>query len=226
MHDTRKPFRFLLGFFQSQGKEQNLFSDPCSSPHTHSFQFTMINIMMVADSVVVTAAKGLGVLRACQSTCNLPLTDSAADQISAMIQPYDAVAPPPVKPAAYKLRRRTLLRRKQRTKRISPDGLSGDAGNDGFLFGDSGDGYFGGGGGGFGGGGGGSGRNFNRFGGGHNWDEPSSDPAFDFVYQVLSWIMLSKCLHFAVKKIIRIVAAGSIVDSGREKVPARLVPIC
>ncbi|ESW26305.1 hypothetical protein PHAVU_003G108000 [Phaseolus vulgaris] len=187
----------------------------------------MINIMMVADTVAVTAAKGLGVLRACQSTCNLSLTDSAADQISSMIQPYDAVAPPPVKPVTYRQRRRTLLRRKQRTKRILSGDHTGDAVNDGFLFGDGGDGSFGGGSG-FGGGGG-SGWNFNRFGGGHNWDEPSSsvpDPAFDFVYQVLSWIMLSNCLHFSIKKIVRIVAAGSIVDSGREKVPSRLVPIC
>ncbi|CAJ1940958.1 unnamed protein product [Sphenostylis stenocarpa] len=187
----------------------------------------MITIMMLADTVAVTTTKGLSVLRDCQSTCNFSLTDSATDQISAMIQPYDAVAPPPVKPTTYRLRRRTLLRRKQRTKRRLSGDHSGDTGNDVFLFGDGGDIPFGGAGG-FGGGGGG-GWNFNRFGDGHNWDEPSSsvpDPAFDFVYQVLSWIMLSNCLHFAVKKIIRIVAAGSIVDSGREKVPARLVPIC
>lgn len=185
----------------------------------------MITIMMVADTVAVTAAKGLGVLRAYQSTCNF----SVADQISAMIQTYDAVAPPPVKPTTYRLRRRTLLRRKQRTKRRLSGDDSGDAGDEGFLFGDGGDGPFGGGGD-FGGGGvGGGGWNFNRFGGGNNWDEPSSsvpDPAFDFVYQVLSWIMLSNCLHFSFKRIVRIVAAGSIVDSDREKVPARLVPIC
>lgn len=180
---------------------------------------------MVADTVAVTAAKGLGVLRGIQSTCHFSVADSAADPISAMIQTYDAVAPPPVKPTAYRLRRRTLLRRKQRTRRRLSGDDSGDAGNEGFLFGDGGDGPFGGGS--FGGGGGG--WNFNRFGGGNNWDEPSSsvpDPAFDFVYQVLSWIMLSNCVHFALKKIVRIVAAGSIVDSDREKVPARLVPIC
>ncbi|KAH1200867.1 hypothetical protein GmHk_17G047718 [Glycine max] len=144
----------------------------------------MITIMMVADTVAVTAAKGLGVLRAYQSTCNF----SVADQISAMIQTYDAVAPPPVKPTTYRLRRRTLLRRKTTNQ-----------------------------------------TQIIRFGGGNNWDEPSSsvpDPAFDFVYQVLSWIMLSNCLHFSFKRIVRIVAAGSIVDSDREKVPARLVPIC
>ncbi|KAL2339002.1 hypothetical protein Fmac_013448 [Flemingia macrophylla] len=178
---------------------------------------------MISDTVSVTAAKGLGLLRGIQSASHLSVPDSAADPISAMIQTYDAVAPPPVKPSTYRLRRPTLLRRKQRTRRR----LSGDdSGEEGFLIG--GDGPFSGGR--FGGcGGGGGGWNFNRFGDGNNWDEPSSsvpDPAFDFVYQVLSWIMLSNCLHFAFKKILRIIAAGSIVDSDREKVPARLVPIC
>ncbi|XP_027333034.1 uncharacterized protein LOC113847904 [Abrus precatorius] len=188
----------------------------------------MITMMMVADTVAVTAAKGLAVLRICQSTCTFSIADSGADQISAMIQAYDAVAPPPVKPSTYRIPRRTLLRRKRRTRRKLSGDDSGDAGNEEFFFGDGGDGPFGGGGGG-GFGGSGGGWNFNRFGGGHNWDEPSSslpDPAFDFVYQVLSWIMLSNCLHFAFKKIVRIVAAGSIVDSDREKVPARLAPIC
>jgi hypothetical protein len=107
--------------------------------------------------------------------------------------------------------------------------LSGDdSGGEGLFFGDGGDGVYGGGSGGFGGGGGGgSDWNFNRFGEGDNPDESSlPDPAFDFVYQVLSWIMLTNCLHFAVKKIVRIIADGSIVDSDREKVPTRLAPIC
>ncbi|KAK7264664.1 hypothetical protein RJT34_32274 [Clitoria ternatea] len=193
----------------------------------------MITMMMVADTVAVTAAQGIGILRSCQSTSNFSLADSCADQISAMIQTYDAVAPPPVKPTTYRKPRRTLLRNKRRTRRrLFGDSNSGDAGNEGFFFGDGGDGPFvgggGGGGGGFGGGGG-SGWNSNRFGDGNNWEEPSSslpDPAFDFVYQVLSWIMLSNCLHFAFKKILRIVAAGAIVDSDREKVPTRLAPIC
>lgn len=175
--------------------------------------------MMVADTAAVIAAKSLGVLRGYQ----FYIADSATDQISALIQPLDAVAPPPVKPGTYKIPRRTLLRRKRRTKRK----LSGDddSGNEAFF---GGDGPFGGGG--FSGGSGGGGDwNFNRFGEGHNWDEPSPslpDPAFDFVYQVLSWIMLSNCLHFALKKILRIISDGSIVDSDdREKVPARLAPI-
>ncbi|XP_061349238.1 uncharacterized protein LOC133294564 [Gastrolobium bilobum] len=183
----------------------------------------MISTMIVSETVTVTAAVGLRVLPSCQSSCNFSIADSGTEQISAMIMPYDAVAPPPVKPAAYKVpRRRTLLRRKRRTKRRLSDDGSGDAGDEGFFYGDGGDGPFGGGGGGFGGSGGGGGWNDNRFGDGHNWDEPSlPDPAFDFVYQVLSWIMLSNCLHFSFKKIVRIVA-----DSAREKVPARLAPIC
>ncbi|XP_004508190.1 uncharacterized protein [Cicer arietinum] len=176
-------------------------------------------MMMIADTVTVTAAKTLGVLRGYQFS----LTDSCSDQISAMIHPCDAVAPPPVKPSTHRIPRRTLTRRKRRTRRRLSDD---DSGGEGLFFGDGGDGAFGGGGGGggFGGGGGGGDWNFNSFGDGHNWDEPSSslpDPAFDFVYQVLSWIMLSNCLHYALKKIIRI-----IVDSDREKVPTRLAPIC
>ncbi|CAL0306854.1 unnamed protein product [Lupinus luteus] len=165
-------------------------------------------MMIETHSVAVTAAQGigLGLLRSSNF--------SIADQISAMIQPYDAVAPPPVKPNSYRIRRRNLLRRKRRTKRK----LSGDDyGNEGFFFSDGGAGDSGGGSGGSGGGG--SGWNYNRFG-----DESSSslpDPAFDFVYQVLSWIMLLNCMHFALKKIIRIV-----VDSDREKLPTKLAPIC
>ncbi|XP_015937616.1 uncharacterized protein LOC107463341 [Arachis duranensis] len=188
------------------------------------------DILVAADTVAVTAAKGLCVLRSCNSTCNVSVTDSLADQISTILQPYDAVAPPPVKPRSYRMPRRTLLRNKRRTKRkLSGDG-AGDNENEGFFFGDGGDGVFGGGGG--GGFGGSGGRwNFNRFGDGHNdWDEHSSsipDPAFDFVYQVLSWIMLSNCIHFAFKRIVQILSDGAIVDSGdREKVPARLTPIC
>jgi hypothetical protein len=179
-------------------------------------------MMMIADTVTVTAAKSLGILRGYQFS----IADSSTDQISAMIHPCDAVAPPPVKPSTHRIPRRTITRRRRRTRRK----LAGDdSGGEGLFFGDGGDGVFGGGSGGFGGGGsgGGSDWNFNRFGEGDNHDERSlPDPAFDFVYQVLSWIMLTNCLHFAIKKIVRIIADGSIVDSDREKVPTRLAPIC
>ncbi|GAU48161.1 hypothetical protein TSUD_198190 [Trifolium subterraneum] len=178
--------------------------------------------MMIADTVTVTAAKSIGILRGYQFS----IADSSTDQISAMIHPCDAVAPPPVKPSTHRMPRRTITRRRRRTRRK----LSGDdSGSDGLFFGDGGDGVFGGGSGGFGdGGGGGSGDwNFNRFGEGDNFDERSfSDPAFDFVYQWLSWIMLWNCVYFAYKKIVRIIADELIVDSDREKVPTRLAPIC
>lgn len=71
-------------------------------------------------------------------------------------------------------------------------------------------GYFGGGGSGRGGNGG-KGWNFDGN-GGVNWGESSNnsfnDPAFDFVYEVLSWIALSNCLHFAFKKMVRIMGRG------------------
>ena len=79
-----------------------------------------------------------------------------------------------------------------------------------------------------GGGGGGGSWNFGGF-GGANWEGYSSnsynDPAFDFVYEVLSWIVLSNCLHFAFKKVVRIVA-DVFGDPAREKVPMRLEPVC
>ncbi|PNX76755.1 hypothetical protein L195_g032713 [Trifolium pratense] len=177
-------------------------------------------MMMIADTVTFTAAKSLSILRSYQFS----IADSSTDQISAMIHPCDAVAPPPVKPSTHRMPRRTITRRRRRTRRK----LSGDdSGGDGLFFGDGGDGVFGGGSGGFGGGGGSGDWNFNRFGEGDNWDESSlPDPAFDFVYKALSCIMLLHCVDFAYKKIVRIIAGESIVDSDREKVPTRLAPIC
>lgn len=161
--------------------------------------------ILLSDTVsVATAAKLL-----LRTTANL--------QISSAVLPVDAVAPPPVRSTACTIPRRTLLRRRRRIKRKLSGGDG--SGDEGLFFGDGGDG-----GGGFGGSGGGGGWNFNNYGGGDDWDESSSsvpDPAFDFVYQVLSWIMLSNCLHFAFKKILRIV-----LDADREKVPRRLAPIC
>ncbi|CAI8610692.1 unnamed protein product [Vicia faba] len=179
-------------------------------------------MIMIADTVTVIAAKSICILRGYQFS----IADSSPEQISAMIHPCDAVAPPPVKPSTHRTPRRTLTRRRRRTRRK----LSGDdSGGEGLFFG--GDGGFGGGSGGFGGSGGGGGGdwNFNRYGEGDNWGEHSrslQDPAFDFVYKVLSLIMLWNCLYFAVKKIVRIVSDGSIVDSDREKVPTSLTPIC
>lgn len=81
--------------------------------------------------------------------------------------------------------------------------------------GDSGDGLYG-------GGGGGRGWNSGGFGWSNwEWEGNSSpaDPAFDFVYEVMCWIALLNCLHYAFKKVVRI---GG--DSEREKL--RMVPIC
>ena len=143
-------------------------------------------------------------------------------QISAMILSVDALAPPAVRSNSFKTAPRTSLRRKRRTRRRS---LTGDSenGDDFWFLGDGGDdGPFGG----FGGGGG-RGWNFDRF-GGHNWEESpssSSDPAFDFVYEVIYWIALSNCVHFAFKRVVRIFADG-IGDASREKVPFRFASIC
>lgn len=68
-----------------------------------------------------------------------------------------------------------------------------------------------GGGGGGGGGGSGKGGNFGGFGGsagdGFSSDNSFYHMAFYFVYEVLSWIVLTNCLHFAYKKVLGIRAS-------------------
>ncbi|RAL38549.1 hypothetical protein DM860_002527 [Cuscuta australis] len=160
-------------------------------------------------------------------------------QISAAVCPTDVVAPPPVGSNRIKAAPRRLARKARRVRRKLAGGGGGGefehvfGGGDGggsFGGGDGG-GSFGGGnswGGSGGGGGGGMGWNFNGF-GGSNWgEEPSfnssSDPAFDFVYKVLSWIMFSNCLHFAFTKVIKTVVTDG--DPAREKVPVTLTDVC
>ncbi|KMS98961.1 hypothetical protein BVRB_3g067010 [Beta vulgaris subsp. vulgaris] len=147
------------------------------------------------------------------------LTTPDSLQIFSVIFPIDAVAPPPVRSrsSSRTSARRTLLKRRRITRRRSPpsDG-EGDAG----IFGGDDGGFFGG----FGGG---RGWNSDGFGGGggFNWNDYSSssypdDPAFDFVYEVVCWIVFSNCLHFAFKKVVRFVAEE------REKVPLRIASVC
>uniref|UniRef100_A0A5B7ABT7 Uncharacterized protein n=1 Tax=Davidia involucrata TaxID=16924 RepID=A0A5B7ABT7_DAVIN len=192
-----------------------------------------MEISLIADTVTVAASRGLGFAKFLlprhdfTSNKHLSLCDSSSEQpssagvrqISSVIFPVDTVAPPPVK-LNYLVVPRRLVRKTRRTRRKSLTGGGAEDGEDGGFFGDAGDdGPFGGG---SGSGGGGRGWNFDRF-GGSNWDESSSpwssDPAFDFVYEVISWIALSNCLHFAFKKVLRIVADGTS-DPAREK------PIC
>lgn len=183
-----------------------------------------MEISLIADTVTVAATQVLGFAKFQALTSNniFSVHDSSSDQpsspgglqISAVIFPFDAVAPPPVKPYYLKAAPRTLVRKRNRTRRKSLTGGDDEDGEDGGFFG--GDGPFG------GGGGGGGGRwNFDEF-GGSDWEESSaswSDPAFDFVYEVISWIAFSNCLHYAFKKVLRIVA------DDRDKAPLRFSPI-
>ena len=203
-----------------------------------------MDLSSVCDTLTVATSQSLGFAKFildrhhyfAGNSCLSLSSDSSADNlgilhVTAAIVPFDAVAPPPVKPNSYKILPRTLLRRKRRTKRKLFSGDESNGGEDyGFFFGsDGGDGY-----GPFGGGGGsnwgGNGWNFGGF-GGQNWDESSSSSpwtvnALDFVYEVICWIALSNCVHFAFKKVVRIVANG-IEEAGiREKVPMRLVSVC
>lgn len=149
-------------------------------------------------------------------------------QISAVICPIDALAPPPVKYNKVKSAPRRLARKTRRITRKKLIGGADEGEENGFLFGGGDyDGPFGGGSSWGGGGGGGKGWNFDGF-GGANWEESSSnsfsDPAFDFVYELMCWAALSNCLHFAFKKVVRIVAGG-FSDPAREKGPVRLASV-
>lgn len=92
--------------------------------------------------------------------------------------------------------------------------VGGDSGDDETFLYYLGPGGFGptdGGGFGFNGGKGGGGWNSGGF-GGHGWDDPSLPPpwisgfAVNFFHEVISWIALSNCVHFAFKKVMRTVA--------------------
>lgn len=195
-----------------------------------------MEVSLIADAVSVATSQGLGFLirpNFMNSSAEQFSLSSAVLQVSSVIVPVDALAPPPVKADPYRTASRRLLRKKRRVRRRSAtggeDSEHGNEGGDGGFFGSDGP-FFGGGGGGGFGGGGGRGWNFDRF-GGHNWDESSSssptDPAFDFVYEVISWIVLSNCVHFAFKKVVRIAAGGMGDDADdREKVPMRLTSVC
>ncbi|RID71227.1 hypothetical protein BRARA_C03176 [Brassica rapa] len=138
-----------------------------------------------------------------------------------VIFPVDAIAPS-IQSSSIKTIRR--IRKKRRTKRVSLGGDSEEGGDFGRFVLEGGfggnDGPFGFGGGGDGGGGG---KGWS-YGGGGNWDESSSswsDPAMEFVYEVICWIALSNCVHFAFKRMVRIVTDGE-----REKLNLTLSPVC
>ncbi|KAG9459490.1 hypothetical protein H6P81_003998 [Aristolochia fimbriata] len=194
-----------------------------------------MEVSMIGDVVAVAeaATRGLGFARSvlclnssaasnCVSvshqSCSSPEAFSASGifAICAGFLPVDAVSPPTVKFNSIRAPRRVLARRARRTRRKPLAGDSEDGEEFGGFFGDGDDGPFG-------GGGGGKGWNHDRDGGADGGEESSwRDPAFDFVYEVLCWIALSNCVHFAYKKFVRNVAGG-IGHPSREKVPVPLV---
>ncbi|CAN8269582.1 unnamed protein product [Cochlearia groenlandica] len=178
---------------------------------------------LIADTVsVFTAkqsivfAKSLLLNNRSDSANQISFSDSSADQSLVGI-----VQATTVRSSSYKTIRR--IRKKRRTRRVSFSGDSEDGGGGGgdfsrFLL----EGDFG------GGGDGGKGWNSGGgSGGGGNWDDSSSsssswsDPAMGFVYEVICWIALSNCVHFAFKRIVRIVTDGE-----REKLNITLTPVC
>lgn len=191
-------------------------------------EFSIMDISLIADTVNVATSQGLGFAKSLLRSHSLTSATNNQLSISAVLFAVNALAPPAVKSNYTKTARRAVLRKRRRTRRRSFAGGDDDSSEDGeyegFFGGDGGDFPFGGG----GGGGDGKGWNFGGF-GGHNWNEESSssssDPTLNFVYEVICWIALSNCVHFAFKKLVRIVAGG-IGDAEREKVPMRLTSIC
>ncbi|KAG6736929.1 hypothetical protein NC652_022273 [Populus alba x Populus x berolinensis] len=173
-----------------------------------------MNISLIADTATIAAQQTL-----CSGNSLLLHRQNCINLYAVIV---DALASPPVK---YKTSRRTILRKRRQTRSRSK--TYGDAGDWGEEYG-----FFGGGGGWGGFGGGGRGWNFDKF-GGHDWDESSgwfssrsSDFAYGFVYEVMYWIALSNCVHFAFKKVVRLVANGIGGTERGKVVPLRLGTIC
>ncbi|KAL8254409.1 hypothetical protein R6Q59_032630 [Mikania micrantha] len=172
-----------------------------------------MEISIISDTLSTIATKyghGLGLGLSNFATDRYCSSHDQHLQVYALMVPIDAIAPPTIKPRTAP---KKLARKRYRVKRSSKsDGGDAFVNEDGGGFFDGGDGPFGG-----GGGGGGGDGSFDGF----NWDESlpdsPSDPAFDFVYGVLCWIVFSNCLHFAFKKVIRILADG-VSDPERQKV--------
>ncbi|KAL5701074.1 hypothetical protein ACHQM5_026452 [Ranunculus cassubicifolius] len=180
---------------------------------------------MAADTFTLTNPQNLGF----SNRHNTTTSSSSTLTISASISPIDSIAPPITRPTTTRTIPRTCPQKKRRTRRRSQTADYDDGDDNGFFGGDGDDGSFGGSTGGGGGGGGGGGKGWSFY-GGNEWEESASssysDPAFDFVFQVLSWIVLSNCLHFAFKKIFKVVGSGGFGDPSREKVPMRFISIC
>ncbi|XP_030545603.2 ATP-dependent RNA helicase A-like [Rhodamnia argentea] len=187
-----------------------------------------MDVALSIDTLV--SGLGLAKLSLARSHHHIAVSDSPGDQSApsaSVLQISSAV----VRSQACRTLPRRLVRRKRRSKRRS---LSGDCPDEGGDVGDSGfygSDPFGGGFGPSGGSGGGdsSGWNF----GGPNWEDDSSSRfgsgsgfALDFVYEVICWIALSNCVHFAFKKMLRSLVVDGIGDAAREKVPIRLTTMC
>lgn len=158
-----------------------------------------------------------------RSNAFISLSDSVPDQ------------PPPsalvlqVSNSCKTLPRKRLTKRR-RTKRTSFSGDDSNGSGDGGFYADEnfdgGSGFSsGGGGGGAGDSGGGWGFGGNYSDDSSSWSHSGSRFAFDFIYEVIYWIALSNCVHFAFKKVLR-TTADVVSDVDRDKVPMQLVTVC
>ncbi|CAL9114822.1 unnamed protein product [Musa textilis] len=167
-------------------------------------------VMSDAFSAAATQSLGLGLglsaklLLPRYSLC-LSALDSGAPPAAVRSDPFR----PAAAPRAFARRTRRRTRRRSLTEGGGEDdGFSGDGDGDDGPFGGGGD-----------AGGGGKGWNSGDQGPGWGGSSPSSsDPAFDFIYEVMCWIALSNCSHFAFKKMGRLLATRGKVF------PLRLLP--
>ncbi|KAJ8493243.1 hypothetical protein OPV22_014964 [Ensete ventricosum] len=155
------------------------------------------------------ATQGLGLsAKLLLPRCSLSLSavDSGAPPAVVRSDPFR----PAAAPRAFVRRTRRRTRRRSLTEGGGEDdGFSGDGDGDDGPFGGGGD----------AGCGGGKGWNSGDQGPGWGGSSPSSsDPAFDFIYEVMCWIALSNCAHFAFKKMGRLLATRGKVF------PLRLLP--
>ncbi|OWM88138.1 uncharacterized protein LOC116206582 [Punica granatum] len=192
-----------------------------------------MDLLLMTDNLTSAAARGLGfanliLLR--RSMASVSLSEPSTDQsppASSPLQISTAIFPP-VQSNSCKTLPRRILRKRRSTRRISFSGDDSDGVGDYAPYGDDsaggygpfdgGSGFYGGGSGGWSFGGYGSDDSSSR-------SHPGSRFAFDFIYEVICWIALSNCVHFAFKKVVRI-AADVVADAGRGKVPIRLTAMC
>ncbi|PKI65039.1 hypothetical protein CRG98_014508 [Punica granatum] len=185
-----------------------------------------MDVSVIGNPIAASSVQRPGFVKLlCGSNIHMPLPDASSDHSQAAVQPLRAFTPPQARSKSRTIRR-SRCRSKRRLFKGDDSGGEEDfryyvdlSSEDNFWYylNPSGNGPTGGGfafNGGSGGGGGGDSDRFD----GRNWEDPSppaprsSSFVINFFQEVIYWIAFSNCLHFAIKKVIGIIA-GAIVKS-------------